>query len=188
MILLVNTQLALAGLNIGDAIVDADIKMKNIDGAMVSINDIRGEKGTLVIFSCNHCPFVKGWQKTMVKIGNTYHKQGIGVVFINSNDLSTKGDSFKEMQGLAKQEDYKFPYVVDDTSNVARNFGATKTPDVFLFDASGKLVYKGAIGEGGRTPTPGGATWLKDSLDALLAGNEIPRQETKAVGCSIKFR
>jgi hypothetical protein len=124
----------------------------------------------------------------MVEIGNTYQKKGFGVLFINSNNPDVAGDTFEAMQDLAKQKGYEFPYVVDATSDVARHFGASKTPDVFLFDAAGMLVYKGAVGEGGQKPKDGGGTWLKDALDALLAGKPVDNATTKAVGCSIKFR
>ena len=188
MFVLATLILPAAALERGDAIVDTDVAMKNIDGSMLSIGDIKGEKGTLVIFTCNHCPFVEGWQDEMVAIGNKYSKQGIGVIFINSNDPAAKGDTFEGMQEMAKAEGYEFPYVVDATSDIARNFGAKKTPDVFLFDADGKLVYQGAIGEGGQKPADGGATWLRDALDALIEGRPIENAQTKAVGCGIKFR
>jgi peroxiredoxin len=175
-------------LNIGDPMVDADVKMKNIDGKEFSINDVQGEKGALIIFSSTHCPFVLGWQNTMVELGNTYQNKGVGVLFINSNDPATAGDTYESMQEMAKAKGYEFPFVVDATSDVARNFGAAKTPDVFLFDASGKLAYKGAIGEGGRKPKDGGETYLQNALDALLAGTTVEKTATKAVGCSIKFR
>jgi peroxiredoxin len=177
---------ATAGIGLGDAIVDADVKMKNTDGSMVSINDVKGEKGTLVIFSCIHCPFVVAWQDIMVELGNTYMKKGIGVVFVNSNDPAVAGDTFEKMQAMAKKEGYEFPFVVDATSGMAKNFGAKKTPDVFLFNAEGKLVYQGAVGDGGRKPSDD--IWLKDAMDALLAGEPIDPAQTKAVGCSIKFR
>jgi hypothetical protein len=84
-------------LEIGDALVDTDVKMKNIDGKEFSINDVQGEKGTLIIFSSTHCPFVLGWQDTMVELGNTYQEKGIGVVFINSNNPATAGDTYESM-------------------------------------------------------------------------------------------
>ena len=175
-------------LNIGDSIVDGEVEMENIDGSKITLDSIKGEKGTLVIFSCNHCPFVIAWQKEMVTIGNEYRKQGLGGVFINSNDPDVKGDTMDGMKALAKKEGYLFPYAVDDTSDVARHFGASKTPDVFLFDAAGKLVYKGAVSEGGRSPMEGGEPYLINAIDALLAGKPVENPETKAVGCSIKFR
>lgn len=176
-------------LDIGDSIVDMDVQMGNVDGKMVSLDSIKGEKGTLVIFSCNHCPFVKAWQKEMVQIGNEYQSKGFGVVFINSNDPTAyETDGIEGMKELARTEGYEFPYVVDATSDVARHFDAAKTPDVFLFDADGKLVYKGAVSEGGRSPKEGGEAYLKNALEALLAGKAVDNPVTKAVGCSIKFR
>jgi peroxiredoxin len=177
---------ATAGLGIGDAMVDADVKMKNTDGSMISINDVKGEKGTLVIFTCNKCPFVEAWQDTMVELGNTYMKKGFGVAFVNSNDPSVKGDTFAAMQAKATKEGYNFPYLVDATSGVAENFGAKKTPDIFLFNGEDKLVYQGAVGDGGRNP--GVDIWLKDAMDSILAGKPVDKAQTKAVGCSIKFR
>ncbi len=179
---------SLAAIDIGDPLVDADVKMRNVDGSRVSINDIKGEKGTLVIFTCNHCPFVIDWQARMVELSNTYKEKGFGVIFINSNDSTTKGDSYEDMQKFAKEHGYQFPYVVDETSQVAQNFGAQKTPDVFLFDAAGELAYHGAVDDNGRNPEHVQETYLKDALEALLTGKKVAVQETKAVGCSIKLR
>lgn len=176
-----------SALQIGDQIVDTDVQMKNVDGTPQTLSSLKGKKGTLVIFSCNKCPFVDAWQKVMVDIGNSYPTKGISVVFINSNDPTVKGDTLENMNAKSKKEGYQFPYLQDSTSNVARNFGAKKTPDVFLFDAEGKLVYQGAVGDGGRMADLN-AIWLKDALDELLEGKEISRKQTKAVGCSIKFR
>lgn len=175
-------------LDIGDAIVDTDVEMQNVIGSEVTLDGIKGEKGTLVIFTCNHCPFVKAWQKEMVQIGNEYGKKGFGVVFINPNNPSVAGDTAEGMKELAETEGYEFPYVVDSTSDVARNFGASKTPDVFLFDADGKLVYKGAVSEGGRSPRAGGEAYLKNALESVRAGKAVDNPVTRAVGCSIKFR
>lgn len=179
---------AAQALDIGDSIVDTGVKMKNVDGSMVTIDDAGGEKGTLVIFTCNHCPFVKGWQDTMVRLSNDAQADGIGVIYINANDPAVAGDTFEKMQELSEEKGYTFPYVVDATSDVARHFDAKKTPDVFLFDADGKLIYKGAVGEGGRGPKPGGKLYLKEALDALRQGTPVKTAETKAIGCSIKFR
>ena len=185
---LLGAALPALALDIGESMPDGDVKMQNIDGSTLTINATKGEKGTLIIFTCNHCPFVKAWQKEMVAIGNEYRKKGFGVLFINSNDPNVAGDTLEGMQELAKAEKYEFPYVVDATSNVARHYGAGKTPDVFLFNAEGKLAYKGAVSEGGRQPKEGGAPYLKNALDALLAGKAVEPAITKAVGCSIKFR
>jgi peroxiredoxin len=177
---------ATAGLKIGDEMVDTHIKMTSADDATLTLSELKGEKGTLIIFTCNKCPFVEAWQSTMVELGNSYMKKGVKVVFINSNDPAAKGDTLENMKKMAKKEGYQFPYLQDSTSEVARNFGATKTPDVFLFDADAKLVYQGAVGDGGTTPTDD--VWLADALEALVAGTEIKPNQTKAVGCVIKFR
>ncbi len=180
---------ASAGIGIGDAIVDTDVGMESTDGKTITFDDVKGAKGLLVIFTCNHCPFVIGWQDTMVELGNAYLQKGIGVVFVNSNDPArVASDSLEDMRKMARKQGYQFPYVVDATSGVARNFGAKKTPDVFLFDANGKLVYRGAVGEGGRQPQRDGEPWLKNALDAVVDGRKVAKSKTKAVGCSIKFR
>ena len=164
-------------------------ELPDAGGTLHALDELQGERGTLVFFACNHCPFVIGWQKEMVAIGNEYRKKGFGVIFINSNDpAKNKGDSMQGMQKMAEAEGYEFPYAVDSTSDIARNFNAGKTPDVFLFDADGKLVYKGAVGEGGRAPKEDGEAYLRNALDAVLAGKAVDKTVTKAVGCSIKFR
>lgn len=177
------------GIKLGDKMPATDVKMKNVDGKEITIADVAGPNGTLVIFSCNHCPFVKGWEARTAEIGNTYRPKGIGVIQINSNDpASFPEDSFEEMQARAKKLGLQFPYVVDATSDVGRAFGATRTPEFFLFDKDGKLVYHGALDDNSRDASKAQNHYLKDALEALLAGKPIPVAETKAVGCTIKFR
>jgi peroxiredoxin len=176
-------------LGIGDAIPSADVKMKNVDGRELSIADVEGPHGTLIIFSCNACPWVKAWEQRIAAIGNTYGGRGIGVIAINSNDPEqVPEDRFEVMQERAEQRGFAFPYVVDSTSDVARAFGATHTPEAYLFDAAGRLVYHGAIDDNARHPDEVTRHYLRDALDALLAGEAIAPAETKALGCSIKFR
>lgn len=175
-----------SALNIGDEMVDTHVKMQSVDNATLTLSELKGEKGTLIIFTCNKCPFVQAWQDQMVDIAKMSKEKGLGVVFINSNDPDVKGDTLENMKAFAEKTGYEWPYIQDATSDVARNFGATKTPDVFLFDAEAKLVYKGAVGEGGRNV--GEEIWLRDAIEALLAGEKVEKAETKAVGCSIKFR
>jgi peroxiredoxin len=176
------------GLNIGDKAPSTSVKMKNVDGSAVSIADVAGKQGTLVVFSCNHCPFVKAWQGRIASVGNAAKTKGIGVIIINSNDPTDyPEDSYAEMQKRAKDLGFTFPYVVDATSDMARAFGATRTPEAFLFDKDGKLVYHGAIDDS-KEADQVTKHFLQDAINAAVAGKAVPVAETKFVGCGIKFR
>jgi len=176
-------------LAIGATLPAADQKMANVDGKMVALADVKGKVGTLVVFTCNHCPFVKAWQDRMVQIANDGVKAGVGVAFVNANDPAVfTEDSLDQMKTLAKDKGYAFSYLVDDTSAVARAFGATRTPEAFLFDAAGKLVYHGTIDDSTYEAAKVKKHYLKDAVDALVAGKNVAAPETKSVGCSIKFR
>jgi peroxiredoxin len=167
----------------------ATTKMKGVDGKMVSIADATGKAGTLVIFTCNHCPFAKAWEQRIVDIGNGYSKKGVGVLLINANDPAKYAeDGFAEMQTRAKSRGLQVPYVVDETSAVARQFGASVTPEAFLFDKAGKLVYHGAIDDNHKEPDKVQKRYLKDALDAVIAGKSPVIPESKSIGCGIKFR
>lgn len=167
----------------------ADVKMENIDGRMLSIADTRGAIGTLVVFSCNHCPYVVAWEERMAKLFNPAAEQGIGVIVINSNDIDKyPADSLPKMKERAAERGFQFPYVVDATSDVARAFGATRTPEIFLFEASGRLVYHGAIDDNSEKPQDVTQHYLGDAMTALKAGSAINPAQTKAIGCTIKFR
>jgi thiol-disulfide isomerase/thioredoxin len=167
----------------------AKTKMKNVDGKMVSITDVTGKAGTLVIFTCNHCPFAKDWEQRIVELANTYAGKGIGVVLVNANDPTTHAeDGFEEMQARAKSRGMKIPYVVDDTSGVARAFGASVTPEAFLFDKGGKLAYHGTIDDNRKESDKVKVRYLKDALDAVVTGKAPAVPETKGLGCGIKYR
>ena len=178
-----------AALPLGAPIPSATVKLKNIDGRPVSIHDIAGSKGTLVVFTSNHCPYVKAWEKRIAALANSYGNQGIGVILINANDPTAyPEDAFPEMQTRAKNLGLRVPYVVDDTSNVARAFGASVTPEAFLFAADGKLAYHGTIDDNRTDPDKVGAHYLGDALAAVAAGHLPKPAETKSLGCGIKFR
>jgi len=175
-------------LGLGAAMPAADTKMNNVDGKTLTLADLKGKTGTLVIFVCNHCPFVKAWQDRMVQIANEGVKQDIAAVFVNSNDpTAIPEDDVAHMKQLAKDKGYAFPYVVDDGSAVARAFGATRTPEAFLFNADGKLVYHGTIDDSTYDAAKVTKPYLKSAVEALLAGKAVADAETKSVGCSIKF-
>lgn len=175
-------------LKIGDTMPTPTQKMKSVDGKQYDLPSMmKSNKPTLVIFTCNHCPYVKKWDKRMADVGNEFHGK-INVIAINSNDPEYNPlDNFEGMKKRAKKLSLKYPYVVDATSNVAREFGAEKTPEIFLFDKAGKLVYKGAPDDNydaKKAKTP----WLKNAITNLLANKKIDPAVTKAIGCSIKFR
>jgi peroxiredoxin len=176
-------------LAIGAAIPMADAKLKNVDGRELTIAGVKGPKGTLVVFSCNHCPFVIGWEPRIAELGNTYSKRGVGVIAINSNDPTAyPADDFESMQKRAKERGFEFAYAVDATSDIARAFGASHTPEAFLFDRKGKLVYHGAIYDNAREPEKVTARWLRDALEYTVGGRAVAVRESKALGCSIKYR
>jgi len=176
-------------LGLGDAAPARDVRMQGVDGSEASIASVGGEKGTLVIFSCNACPWAKAWEERIAELGNAYRERGVGVIMINPNDPGrVPEDGFEEMKRRAAARGFRFPYVVDSTSDVARAFGATRTPEAFLFDGAGMLVYHGTIDDNAQDPARVEKRYLKDALEAVLAGRSVPQAETKALGCTIKFR
>jgi len=176
-------------LAIGAPIPMAEVGMKNVDGRELTIAKSAGKNGTLVIFICNHCPWVKMWQSRIAETGNAAMRMGVGVIAVNGNDPAAyPEDAFDVMVKRAREVGYRFPYVVDATSGVARAFGATHTPEAFLFDATGALVYHGAVDDNARKPDQVKSHWLADAVSALASGKPVPVAETKAFGCSIKYR
>ena len=166
-----------------------DVMMKSVDGHDRSIASVAGRKGTLVVFTCNTCPYARGWEDRIAVIGNAAVKRGLGVIAVNANDPELNaGDSFAEMVARAKKLGLKFPYVVDATSDLARAFGASATPEAFLFDAKGLLVYHGTVDDNMRDPRAVKEPWLRQAVDAVAAGHPVATAETKAMGCSIKFK
>lgn len=164
----------------------ADFKMKDVSGKDLSLNDVKKDKGLLVIFSCNTCPYVK-LSATRIKEYSDYClANGIGCVLVNSNEAQRgEDDSFDEMVKYYASQNLKCAYTVDEKSQLANAFGAGRTPQCFLFNSKG-LVYKGAIDDNVKDPAAVKAAYLKEALASLLK-NETPKtQETKSIGCTIK--
>ncbi len=177
-----------AGLRIGDRAPLAERVLADFDGVETSIATVAKDKGVLVIFTCNHCPWVKAWQSRVVATANAFLDQGVGVIAINSNDpRANEVDGPDGMRERAEHQGMRYPYVIDSGSSVARAFGADKTPEVFLFDADQRLVYHGTIDDNAQDPEQVTKTYLKDALTELVAGRPISVPETKALGCGIKF-
>jgi peroxiredoxin len=166
----------------------ADRAMTGVDGTPVTLATAAGPKGLLVVFTCNACPYAIAWEERIVALGNEYAKQGIGVVAVNSNDPAiVPGDGLDEMKKRAAERTMQFPYVVDQGAAVARAFGATRTPEAFLFDAQGALVYHGTIDDNHKAADQVTKRYLEDALAAVAAGKPVTVAETKAIGCGIKF-
>lgn len=174
-------------IDIGTSIPMGDNKMKSVVKKEVSLNDVKTEKGLLVMFSCNTCPYViKSQARTKEMIAHA-KESGIGVVIVNSNEAKRSGDdSYKAMSKYAKSEGYDVPYVIDTDSRLADAFGATRTPEVFLFNSTGKLLYKGAMEDNPVNPSESEHVFLKDAINKMMVGETPDPSSTKSIGCTIK--
>jgi peroxiredoxin len=143
---------------------------------------------TVVVFTCNHCPYALAWHERIAQVASDYADRRVRTLAINSNDSSRyPRDSYEAMQQRVASESWPMPYLHDASQDVARAYGAKTTPDVFVLDAAGRLAYRGAP-DGDYADPAQGAVWLREALDAVLAGAEPARAETRPVGCSIKWR
>jgi peroxiredoxin len=178
------------GYKVGDKA--RDFKLKNVDGKMVSLADFKDAKGFIVIFSCNHCPYVVKYEDRMNELNKKYASKGFPVIAINPNDdVSHPEDSFEKMVERAKEKKFTFPYLRDETQEIARAYGAEKTPHtyVLLKDGSDFIVkYIGAIDDNPGNPKGVKEKYVEQAVNALLSGKEIQTPETKAIGCSIKWK
>jgi peroxiredoxin len=175
-------------MNIGEKA--PDFTLPNVDGTQVSLDDLlSANKAVAVIFSCNHCPYVIGWQDRMVAIQADYADKGVQLVSINANDVKKyPEDSFDNMKKRHADENFNFPYLRDESQEIARAYAAERTPEVFLLDSAGKLHYHGAIDDNYQDADQAQAHYLRDALDAMLAGNAPATAETAPVGCTIKWK
>ena len=167
-----------------------DFSLPDYDGKTVSLSDFQGRKALLVVFMCNHCPFVKHVAPELAKMTDEYQQLGVGVVGISSNDIANHPDDAPDkMKVEAAQQGYHFPYLYDADQRVATAYRAACTPDFYVFDADFKLVYRGQMDDTrpkqGTVPT---GRDLRAALDALLAGKEIPQPQRPSIGCNIKWK
>lgn len=171
----------------------SNTKMKDVSEKSFSLEELKKEKGLLVIFSCNTCPFVvgnsnmEGWEGRYNQLFTIAEKNNIGMVLINSNEAKRNdADSFSRMKERSKKMDYKANYLVDKNSKLADAFGASTTPHVFLFDADLKLVYKGAIDDAVGSTKDVKSRWLSTAMKNMSTNQPIDPQTTRNSGCSIK--
>lgn len=178
------------GYNVGDTV--ADFNLKNIDGKMLSLGQLHDVKGAIVIFDCNTCPVSKAYNARIIDLHKKFNSEGFPVIAINANDPeSSPGDSFEEMKRVAKAKKYDFPYLIDESQRVAKTFGATNTPHVFVLKKSDnefKVAYIGAIDNNARDSSTADKKYVEDAVKALLSGKEIKTPKTKALGCGIKWK
>ena len=174
-------------LPIGASIPKADLKLKDFSGKEISLKEAKKKNGLLVMFSCNTCPWVVKNQSRTKEIANYALSKEIGVILLNSNEgQRDDADSFSEMKAYATNQGYKWYYAVDANNVLADEFGANRTPEVFLFNAEGKHVYHGAIDD-----NPGDASsvqrkHLKEAIDEIVSGKEVSVKESRSMGCQIK--
>jgi thioredoxin-related protein len=174
-------------LPIGSAIPKAEVKMKDISGKEVSFKDAMKKNGLLVMFSCNTCPIVHKYESRTVEVCKKALGNNIGVILLNSNEASrSDGDSYNDMKEYAQKLGYSWNYVVDNKSAMADAFGANRTPECFLFDKDGKLVYHGAIDDNSGGADEVTRKHLSIAIDEAISGKDISTKNTRSVGCSIK--
>ena len=178
------------GYNVGDEA--RDFKLKNVDGKMISMADYKDAKGFILIFTCNHCPYSVLYEDRIIDLQKKYGKKGYPVIAINPNDTEKQpDDSFDNMKIRAKDKGFNFPYVIDETQEIARAYGASRTPHVYIVNKeSGKLkvAYIGAIDDNSKDGSQAKTKYVEDAVNALRAGKKIQKTESKAVGCTIKWK
>lgn len=174
------------GYKVGDKA--TDFKLKNIDGKMVSLADNKAAKGYIVVFTCNTCPFAKAYESRIVDLNTKYASKGYPVVAINPNDPAVApGDSYADMQ----KKKYAFPYLVDESQQVAKTFGATRTPHLYVLTRQGNdfvVSYIGAIDDNSEDAKLVKTKYVDNAMTEILAGKPATTNSTKAIGCTIKWK
>ena len=166
-----------------------DFNLPGIDGQSYSLSHFNGGKGFIIIFSCNHCPYVRAYENRIKEIQSDYGDKGIGIFAINSNDSDQyEDDSFENMKKRAQEMDFNFPYLRDEDQSVAKAYGASHTPEIFLFNNQRKLIFQGKIDDNWRDETKVKSMYLRNAIEELIEGKEISVPETFTIGCTIKWK
>ena len=166
-----------------------EFRLKGVDGKTYTLADVRGSKGTLVTFICNHCPYVRAVIGRLVKEANALEEIGVGTIAIMPNDTDAyREDSFDNMQRFARQHGFTFPYVIDETQEIARAYGAQCTPDFFGFNAQDELQYRGRLDASRTSLVPNARRELFEAMQQVAEGGRGPEQQLPSMGCSIKWK
>lgn len=175
------------GLPIGNEAIE--FKLKGVDGKFYDLNSFADKKALVVVFSCNHCPYAQAYEQRIIQLQGDYLRKGVGFVAINSNDdTNYPEDSFDNMVKRSKERGFNFPYIRDESQDIARKYGAICTPHVFAFDKDRVLQYKGRIDDNWKNPSEVKTKDLRNALDAILEDKTPGVQETRPYGCSIKWK
>ena len=163
--------------------------LPGVDNKSYSSSDFKDKKNLVIVFSCNHCPYVQAYEERIIAFQKEYSGKGVQLAAINSNDIKNyPDDSFAHMVERAKKKEFNFPYLRDEQQAAAEAFGATHTPQFFLFDEERKLRYSGKMDDNWKEPQAVQEQYLRDAVNALLSGKEIQTPETFSIGCTIKWR
>ncbi len=166
-----------------------DFNLIGVDDKNYSLNSFADKEALIIVFSCNHCPYVKAYEGRMKQLQEDYANKGVTVVAINPNDaVNYPEDSFEEMKKRAESESFNFVYLRDEDQTAAKAYDATHTPEIFLFDKERKLAFHGKIDDNWQEPDKVVNNYLRDALDELLEGKEISVPETFTIGCTIKWK
>jgi peroxiredoxin len=166
-----------------------EFALKGVDGKTYSLADVRGPNGTLVVFICNHCPYVKASIDRIVREAKALREIGVGTIAIMPNDTSTyREDSFDNMKAFAAKHGFTFPYVIDETQEVARAYNAQCTPDFFGFNAKDELQYRGRLDASRMTPVPDARRDLYEAMKEIAETGRGPAEQVPSMGCSIKWK
>ncbi len=158
------------------------------DGSSYSFDSLAAGKAAVIVFTCNHCPYAKAWEDRILDVGREYAGRGVTTAAINSNNAAEyPDDSFDAMKARASDKNYAIPYLYDESQAVAHAYGAERTPEVFLFDSERNLRYHGAVDDN-QDETKVGSHYLRDAIEAVLAGADPAVTQTEAVGCTIKWK
>lgn len=188
--ILISTVSMAEGYEIGD--MASDFSLKNVDGKMVSLKDYNDAKGYIVVFTCNHCPYAKLYEQRIIGLHKKYASQGYPVIAINPNDpVKQPADSYDNMVKRAKEKNYPFVYLFDETQEIAKKFGATRTPHVYLLKKINdkfQVSYIGAIDDNPQSEDDAEVLYVENAITAIKNNKKVPMSKTKAVGCTIKWK
>lgn len=166
-----------------------DFNLPGVDNKNYALSSFKDKRIIIIIFSCNHCPYVQAYEERIKQIQENFYEKGVQIIALSSNDAEKyPEDSFKKMKERAEQKKFNFPYLYDADQSVARAFDATHTPEVFVFDENRRLAYHGKIDDNWQDTEKVKSNYLQEALNEILTGKEVSVPETYSIGCTIKWK